>query len=210
MVGDSLCPKAPIGALRLRGPQPVTPWAGVREATSFGSACSQIVGPRLQHAKPGFDENCLYLNIWSPSPDKQLRPAIPLMAGSTRDDIRLFELVPGNKSMPMKRLEIAILLEQQLGKERADKILAAYPANRDGQRSLATDAIFGLPTIQFAVRHAEGRPSWFYRFDAPNPLLGAAHGLDLWYVWNLTGLLGAMMRGGPLLGRRKALAQPYA
>jgi para-nitrobenzyl esterase len=51
------------------------------------------------------------------------------------------------------------------------------------------------------------RPSWFYRFDAPNPLLGAAHGLDLWYVWNLTGLLGAMMRGGPLLGRLKALAQ---
>lgn len=396
--------QAPVEALRLRGPQPLTPWTGVREATAFGPACSQVVGSSLKHEKPGFSEDCLYLNIWSPSPGKQLRPvmiwihgggfiqtsanmydgahfaadhgivvvtmnyrlgafgfinfgslpggdgiegnlglrdqiaamewvreniagfggdagnvtlagesagavsvalhmlskastplfhkaivasgvanaiyeeatsrrvaalyaeelklganaaeelrmlppsqllsaqravsnrlptmlpaspwfdgdllpksfrdsettltpAIPLMAGSTRDEIRLFELFPGNKSMPMKREEIAVLLEQQLGKERAGKVLAVYPANRDGRRSLGTDAIFGLPTMQFAIRHAATNPTWLYRFDARNPLIGAAHGLDLWYVWNLTGLLSAIMRGGPLLGRRKALAK---
>ena len=161
--------------------------------------------PNMLPASPWFDGDLLPKSFRSSVTTPTL--TIPLMAGSTRDEIRLFELFPGNKSMPMKREEIAVLLEQQLGKERADKILATYPENRDGQRSLGTDAIFALPTMQFAIRHAETNPTWFYRFDAPNPLLGAAPGLDLWYVWNLTGLPGAMMRGGPLLGRRRALAK---
>ena len=88
------------------------------------------------------------------------------MAGSTRDKTRLFELIPGEKRLPMKREEIAILLEEQLGKKRASAILAVYPTNRHGQRSLATDASFGLPTIQFATRHAQTRPWWLDRFDA--------------------------------------------
>jgi para-nitrobenzyl esterase len=56
---------APVGSLRWRPPQPVAPWSGVRQAVEFGFDCPQTgdVGSRA----PGQSEDCLYLNIWSPS-----------------------------------------------------------------------------------------------------------------------------------------------
>jgi para-nitrobenzyl esterase len=53
----------PVGDLRWRPPAPVTPWSGVRDATSFASPCIQ----------PGFptgtfgSEDCLYLNVFVPA-----------------------------------------------------------------------------------------------------------------------------------------------
>src|SRR6476469_66338 len=61
----------PFGARRLRPPQPVEPWTGVREALSYGPKSPQpayppqiamLLPPEL--AGPG--EDCLNLNIWSP------------------------------------------------------------------------------------------------------------------------------------------------
>jgi len=58
---------APIGALRWRAPQPVTPWTGVRQATSFGADCMQIPFPG-DAAPLGVTpaEDCLYVNVWRP------------------------------------------------------------------------------------------------------------------------------------------------
>jgi para-nitrobenzyl esterase len=58
----------PVGQLRWRAPQPVSPWSGVREATSFQSDCMQVPFPSDAAplgTKP--DEDCLYLNVWKPS-----------------------------------------------------------------------------------------------------------------------------------------------
>jgi para-nitrobenzyl esterase len=55
--------QAPIGDLRWREPAPVKAWTGVREATSFGAACAQNAGGRMQ---PSSSEDCLFLNIWTP------------------------------------------------------------------------------------------------------------------------------------------------
>jgi para-nitrobenzyl esterase len=51
----------PMGDLRWREPMPVKPWSGVRDALSYGSPCAQM-GQR------GFsgNEDCLYLNVWTP------------------------------------------------------------------------------------------------------------------------------------------------
>ncbi|MTV36999.1 carboxylesterase/lipase family protein [Duganella radicis] len=58
----------PVGKLRWRAPQPVTPWKGVRQATSFSAACAQtavwITDPK--------SEDCLYLNIWAPEKAEKL------------------------------------------------------------------------------------------------------------------------------------------
>ena len=60
----------PVGKLRWRCPQPVEPWEGVRDATKFGNIAYQISRKEdlLEEDKDLIeDEDCLYLNIWTPS-----------------------------------------------------------------------------------------------------------------------------------------------
>jgi carboxylesterase type B len=54
----------PVGALRWQAPQPVQPWSGVRDATSYGHRCPQLAsgnGPRED------TEDCLFLNVFAPA-----------------------------------------------------------------------------------------------------------------------------------------------
>jgi carboxylesterase type B len=54
----------PIGENRWRDPRPVTPWNGVRDATTPAPRCAQT--PQL--GEPGSDvEDCLYLNVTTPA-----------------------------------------------------------------------------------------------------------------------------------------------
>ncbi|MBI5259715.1 MAG: carboxylesterase/lipase family protein [Burkholderiales bacterium] len=134
-------------------------------------------------------------------------PAIPLLAGFNRDEIRMFELIRGVADVFLARESMARLLRSQLGGEAARRVLAAYPDTKVGNRQLGTHMSFGLPTLHFAERHALlGHPTWFYRLDLGG-LLGAAHGVDLLFLWEMPGLMAMVMRGGPLWGRRAALAQ---
>ncbi|WP_374526272.1 carboxylesterase/lipase family protein [Sphingopyxis sp.] len=58
----------PVGPLRWRAPQPVLPWAGVRDATAFGHDCMQLPFP--SDAAPlgtAPSEDCLTVNVWAPA-----------------------------------------------------------------------------------------------------------------------------------------------
>jgi para-nitrobenzyl esterase len=57
----------PVGALRWRPPQPVTAWAGSRDATKFGNDCWQVRGKSdpARSLQP-MSEDCLTVNIWAP------------------------------------------------------------------------------------------------------------------------------------------------
>lgn len=58
--------KAPIGDLRWKPPAPPEPWAGIREARSYGADCWQPAEyPELQGN--GMSEDCLTLNVWTPA-----------------------------------------------------------------------------------------------------------------------------------------------
>ena len=57
----------PLGPLRWREPQPVTPWHGVRKTNAFAAACVQRGVSMPGETPPPVSEDCLYLNIWSPS-----------------------------------------------------------------------------------------------------------------------------------------------
>ena len=66
----------PVGDLRWKAPQPVTPWEGVREAFEYGPISMQDtpgIGDdiycREWHVDPDIpiSEDCLYLNIWTPA-----------------------------------------------------------------------------------------------------------------------------------------------
>ncbi|SDF73202.1 carboxylesterase/lipase family protein [Terriglobus roseus] len=50
----------PIGTLRFRAPQPAKPWSGILDATKFSASA-------MQPSHPNQNEDCLYLNIFTPT-----------------------------------------------------------------------------------------------------------------------------------------------
>jgi para-nitrobenzyl esterase len=72
----------PVGDLRWKPPQPVTPWTGMRRATKFGAACSQLPAGWLPYI--GWNEDCLYLNVWTThlSPGPKLPVLVYFHGGS--------------------------------------------------------------------------------------------------------------------------------
>ncbi|MFE3542621.1 carboxylesterase/lipase family protein [Nocardia sp. NPDC059177] len=75
---------APVGDLRLRAPQPVRPWTGVRPAMEFGRAAVQHpngarTGPRTWQP---IGEDCLTLNVTAPvTPSKTPLPVLVFIHG---------------------------------------------------------------------------------------------------------------------------------
>jgi para-nitrobenzyl esterase len=75
----------PVKELRWRSPQPVQPWTGIRQALHFGPSAPQnpsqaacfkefvVEGPQ--------NEDCLYLNIWTPGLEGQNRPVMVWIHG---------------------------------------------------------------------------------------------------------------------------------
>jgi len=77
---------APVGRLRWREPRPPLPWDGVRQAGKFGTIAPQNPMPGTE-ALADFaiteeqDEDCLYLNIWTPGTDNMRRPVLMWIHG---------------------------------------------------------------------------------------------------------------------------------
>jgi para-nitrobenzyl esterase len=76
----------PVGNLRWRAPHPVGPWKGVRSAMEFGTIAPQNQLPgaemmaNLAITDPQ-DEDCLFLNIWTPGIDEARRPVMVWIHG---------------------------------------------------------------------------------------------------------------------------------
>ncbi len=76
----------PFGANRLRPPQPVEAWSGVRDALSYGPKPSQPpIPPEISVLLPELaiaGEDCLNLNIWSPDLGSAGQPVMVWIPGS--------------------------------------------------------------------------------------------------------------------------------
>ena len=57
----------PVGALRWRPPLPPSPWTQARNATQFGPICAQVTTLGVFAGPPSTNEDCLYLNVFTPN-----------------------------------------------------------------------------------------------------------------------------------------------
>jgi len=62
----------PVGALRWRPAADVPSWTAPRDATAVGPACPQLTAPRYART----DEDCLTLNVWTPSGGAPAKPVL--------------------------------------------------------------------------------------------------------------------------------------
>ena len=64
----------PVGTLRWKEPQPVKSWPGIRRADKFGPRAMQrpLFGD-MQFRSDSLGEDCLYLNVWTPTLAKDAR-----------------------------------------------------------------------------------------------------------------------------------------
>ncbi|ADP80513.1 carboxylesterase/lipase family protein [Pseudofrankia inefficax] len=74
----------PTGRLRFRPPVPVGPWHGTLPATDGTHVCPQDRDSAEDYPDDSAvytDEDCLYLNVWTPRPDATRRPVIVFIHG---------------------------------------------------------------------------------------------------------------------------------
>jgi len=72
------------GPNRLMPPQPVEPWDGVRDATTYGAAPPQVTPPEGAGSDwdtGGTGEDCLNLNVWTPDPGAARLPVMVWIQG---------------------------------------------------------------------------------------------------------------------------------
>jgi para-nitrobenzyl esterase len=83
---------APVNNLRFRPAQPPAPWKGVRDTLDFAPACPQLVDiDPTENNNSVMDEDCLALNVWTPSLSLSNLPVMvfihggAFIGGSTRN-----------------------------------------------------------------------------------------------------------------------------
>ncbi|CAN5882164.1 carboxylesterase/lipase family protein [soil metagenome] len=125
---------------------------------------------------------------------------VPLLLGTCRDEWSLFDVFLG----PGAGLGLQGPLRAVLG-DRLDALLAAYGG---AWTELIGDLVFRIPTIRIA--EAQPTPSYLFRFDWRSPAmggaLGAAHAMELPFVWNKLDFPASQI----LIGGDTAGAQPLA
>ncbi|MEO7734930.1 MAG: carboxylesterase/lipase family protein [Kofleriaceae bacterium] len=137
---------------------------------------------------------------------------IPLLAGSNRDEWTLFQVFLGDVTIDGYKAPLRDKLGPLL--DRLVEVYRAAEPGRTEQRAwvdLVGELVFRIPVIRLAEAQAQrGAPVYLYRFDFRSPVfggrLGAAHALELPFVWNRLDLPMATV----LLGDSLASAQPLA
>ncbi|MEP6875818.1 MAG: carboxylesterase family protein [Burkholderiales bacterium] len=90
--------QAPVGPLRFQAPRHVQPASGVVDATAFGAASLQTIAGMVSWIYPLQDaqsEDCLTLNIWSPSSAQALPVLVWFHGGGFRTGATRMPLMNG-------------------------------------------------------------------------------------------------------------------
>ena len=149
---------------------------------------------------------------------------VPILIGCNRDEWALFDVLLGDAVTGAVKAPLIARLGDDLPPLHAayrDARAARPPAPgaahvRDPDAAawvdVIGDVVFRLPARRLAEAQAPHAPVWMYRFDWESPAfggrLGAAHALELPFVWNQLDLPASqLLIGSDLAGARPLAAQ---
>jgi para-nitrobenzyl esterase len=150
----------PVGDLRWKAPQPVKAWSGVKETTHFGDACMQGGGGGGAGKGIPYDEDCLYLDVWTPakSPSDKLPVIVWIYGGGFNAGATSNELYDGANFA--KRGVVFVSVSYRVGPFGflATPELSKESGHGSGAYGLM-DQIAGLKWVQANVARFGGDPS---------------------------------------------------
>lgn len=110
---------------------------------------------------------------------------VSLVAGHNLDEWKLFAmLMPSAQDADELQRRAALLTAD------AEALIAAYRADHpdaspaDLECAIVTDLVFRVPTVELVEAQAQHAPVWQYQFDWRSPILGAAHAVELPFVFS--------------------------
>jgi para-nitrobenzyl esterase len=136
---------------------------------------------------------------------------VPTLVGFNRDEWRLFDTFMGAAITNVLVAQLRSYLPD------LDARHAHYVAARPDKHphlawvDLVGDLVFRIPGIQLAEAQRPHADVWMFRFDFASPTLGAAHGLELPFVWNtLDGPFAQALYGNEIANARPLAAHMHA
>jgi para-nitrobenzyl esterase len=88
--------KPQVGSLRWKAPVRNDPWSGVLHSAAMASPCPQAASAQGAEST---DEDCLYLNVWSPEPAPANAPVMVWIHGGGNFAGSAADLVPSTKQL---------------------------------------------------------------------------------------------------------------
>ncbi|NJK83282.1 MAG: carboxylesterase family protein, partial [Saprospiraceae bacterium] len=101
--------KPPVDSLRWRIPQPPSSWIDIQDALVFAPPCPQKEGTEIFG-----NEDCLYLNIWTPSLSAQL-PVMVFIHGGSNQSGSTDQFLYFGKNMAERGQVIVVTIQYRLG-----------------------------------------------------------------------------------------------
>ncbi|MGD0606520.1 MAG: carboxylesterase family protein [Streptosporangiaceae bacterium] len=146
----------PVGPLRWRPPQPAAPWTGIRDATAFAPHCPQ---PPSGFGVASTSENCLYLNVYTPSGARAGARNLPVMVWIHGGAFIAGESDDYDPAGLVRDGVIVVTINYRLGALGflADSALASHPGGSSGNYGLM-DQQAALRWVQANIRMFGGNP----------------------------------------------------
>lgn len=165
----------PVGDLRWKPPQPVTPWKGIRECTEFTPMAPQPFQPLNPFwgniPESGMSEDCLYLNVATPAEHKDERlPVLVWVHGggldtgtdSTDGVGNYVGAAGGYLTAPLpKHGVVLVTIQHRLGPigYMAHPALSAESPHHTSGNYGQLDLIAALQWVQRNIKHFGGDPN---------------------------------------------------
>ena len=151
----------PVGARRFRPPAPARPWHGVLRATRPRAVCPQDRDALEEYptkAKRFTDENCLFLNVWTPRPGGRRRPVMVFIPGGAFVVGSASEPIYDGSKLAARGDAVVVSLNYRLGMLGWLELGGLDPAYRGSGNDGLRDQVAALRWVQRNISALGGDP----------------------------------------------------